>query len=580
MASTTIHGPADHRCPGCLPPVGLSVLADVRPARAVRPLLDRARPQPTSPAGTATGVADLIVVGSVVTMDPARPAAEALAIRDGRIVAVGTEDEVRAHAGPDTEVLALGDDVVLPGFVEPHMHLWTTALFDAFLDCSPLTHDSHLDVFALLAEAGSTTPAGGWVRGQLWDPSLFPDAPPLDRDLLDVLVPDHPAFVMNASMHFAYLNSRALEAVGLTDDTPDPEGGFYGRTDGRLDGVLGEFGAIAPAVGHLPRLSHDEFLETLVRIGRVAAAAGVTAIHEAATGTLFGATELDLLRGLAAADRLPVRVGVAILDAARQALDGCAPGDGDDLVRLVSWKLIADGSNQGRSGRLREPYLGSDERGRANYADDDLRERMARAAAEGWQLMVHANGDAALDQVLDAYEAIGPGPERRHRIEHSSLASDEHFARMAALGVSPSFLMNHVYYWGHAFRDDVLGPDRAATLDAAASARRHDLRISFHSDYRVSPISPLRSVQTAITRELRAGGTLNPDEAITVDEALRAVTIDAAWQTHRDDAIGSIEVGKLADLVVLSANPRKVDPSAIADIEVRATYLAGRPVEA
>ena len=193
--------------------------------------------------------------------------------------------------------------------------------------------------------------------------------------------------------------------------------------------------------------------------------------------------------------------------------------------------------------------------------------------------MVHANGDAALDQVLDAYEAIAPDPARRHRIEHSSLAGDDHFARMADLGVSPSFLMNHVYYWGHEFLDDILGPVRAATLDAAADARRHGLRISLHSDYRVTPISPLRSVQTAVTRQLRSGGTLNPDEAISVADALRAVIIDAAWQTHSDDRVGSLEVGKDADLVLLSADPAPVDPATIADIEVRATYLAGRLVD-
>ena len=566
--------PFDHSCPGCVPHEAFAILADVR---ADRPA---SRRQATATDRRASsGPADLIVRGGVVTMDPARPSAEALAVRDGRILALGSVDDMAPHAGADTEVLDLGDDVAYPGFVEPHMHLWTTALFDAFFDCSPLTHRSHEDVFATLRAAAATTSDGGWVRGQLWDPSLFPGAPPLDRDLLDELVPDHPAFVMNASMHFAYLNSRALAAVGLDDDSPDPEGGFYGRRAGRLDGVLGEFGAISPAVARLPRLSHDEFLATLARIGGVAAAAGVTRIHEAATGTLFGAAELDLLHELATADRLPVRVGVAVLDSARPRFDGCQPGDGDDRVRVTSWKLIADGSNQGRSGRLRDPYIGTDERGVANHSTADLRDRMARAAAEGWQLMVHANGDAALDQVLDAYEAIAPDPARRHRIEHSSLAGDDHFARMAALGVSPSFLMNHVYYWGHAFRDDILGPERAATLDAAASARRHGLRISLHSDYRVSPISPLRSVQTAVTRQLRAGGTLNPDEAISVEEALRAVTIDAAWQTHSDDRCGSLEVGKDADLVVLSADPRQVAPTTIADIEVRATYIAGRLVD-
>ncbi len=565
----TTHPRLGHGCPGCAPPALLAALADPRIGLAARP----GRRHVTRPG------ADLVVRGRIVTMDPARPNVEAMAVRDGRIVALGTPEEVDGHAAPDTEVLDLGDAVCYPGFVEPHMHLWATALFHRFVDCSPLTHARHDDVFADLAEAGAVATEGDWVCGKLWDPSLFVDAPALDRDLLDRLVPDHPALVMNASMHFAYLNSRALEAVELHDDSPDPPGGVLGRRDGRLDGVLGELPAIFPALRALPPLGHDALLDGLVEVARIAAAAGVTKVHDAGSGALFGAAELDLLRELADADRLPVRVSVALLDSARAAVDGLRPGDGDDMVRATSWKLITDGSNQGRSGHLREPYLGRDERGEANYATDDLVARMTRAVDEGWQLMVHANGDAAIDQALDAYEALGPDPERRHRIEHSSLASEEHFARMAALGVSPSFLMNHVYYWGRALRDDVLGPERAATLDACASALRHDLRISLHSDFNVSPIAPLRSVQTAVTREMRDGGdVLNTAERITVEQALRAVTIDAAWQTHTDHEIGSLEVGKRADLVLLSADPQRVAPDEIAAIEVLGTRLAGQPV--
>lgn len=568
MIESTQHR-VDHGCPGCTPPAVLAALADVRTGIASRP----APPRPERPG------ADLLVHGRIVTMDPDNPVAEALAVRDGRIVAVGTAEEVDGAAAPGTEVLELGEAVCYPGFVEPHMHLWATALFQRFVDCSPLTHDTYEGAFADLSEAGAVAAEGEWVCGKLWDPSLFTDAPHLDRDLLDRLVPDHPTLVVNASMHFAYLNSRALEAIELHDDSPDPPGGVLGRTaDGRLDGVLGELPAIFPALRALPQLGHEGLLDALSEVAHIASAAGVTKVHDAGSGSLFGAAELDLLRELAATDRLPVRVSVALLDAARSAVDGLRPGDGDAMVRATSWKLITDGSNQGRSGHLREPYLGRDDRGQPNYATDDLAARMVRADEEGWQLMVHANGDAAIDQALDAYEVVGPDPERRHRIEHSSLATDEHFARMAALGVSPSFLMNHVYYWGRALRDDVLGPERADTLDACASALRHGLRISFHSDFNVSPIAPLLSVQTAVTRVMRDGGeVLNPDERISVEQALRAVTIDAAWQTHTDDEIGSLEVGKRADLVLLAADPQQVAPDDIAAIEVLGTRLAGHP---
>jgi predicted amidohydrolase YtcJ len=192
--------------------------------------------------------------------------------------------------------------------------------------------------------------------------------------------------------------------------------------------------------------------------------------------------------------------------------------------------------------------------------------------------MVHANGDAALDLTVGAYDkalANAPAKDLRHRIEHCSLADDEHFRAMAELGISPSFLMNHVYYWGSALRDHILGPDRTGRLDAAASALRHGLRPSFHSDYSVSPMSPLLAVQTAVTRVTRDGSVLNPAEGIDVMSALRAVTIDAAWQTHCDGQIGSLTPGKYADFVVLSDDPRTVDPSSIGAIGVHQTRLAG-----
>ena len=249
------------------------------------------------------------------------------------------------------------------------------------------------------------------------------------------------------------------------------------------------------------------------------------------------------------------------------------------MVRATSWKLVADGSNQGRTGYQREPYLGSAERGAANYTADQLQEAIRYAHDRGWQVMVHANGDAAIDVTLEAYEKALAGAEPtdlRHRIEHCSIADDGHFRRMAAAGISPSFLMNHVYYWGKALRDNILGPGRANRLDAVASALRYGLRPSFHSDYSVSPIYPLRSVQTAVTRSMRDGGQiLNADERISAEAALRAVTIDAAWQTHTDHVLGSLEPGKYADFAILSSDPRTVDPSAIGDITVQQTRLGG-----
>jgi predicted amidohydrolase YtcJ len=550
--------------PGVVPEIRES--GSSRPALAGRP--DRA---------------DLLVLGTIVTMNPAQPEARALAVRSGRVLALGSQDEIDGLRGPDTEIVELGGQVALPGLIEPHMHLWGTVIFDSWLDCSPLANPAFDAVVERLRHEAASACPGQWVTGKLFDPSLYPGEPVLTAAILDRIAPENPVLVANASMHFLYVNSKALALARITAQTPDPPGGSYFRAGGVLTGVVSEMAAMLPVLRAVPRLTHDELLDGLAAILAKAASAGVTKVHEAATGSLLGTSELDILHGLAAAGRLSARITTAQLDQARAAFEqaGVRAGDGDDMVRATSWKLIADGSNQGRTGYQRGPYLGSAGRGAANCTADQLQEAIRYAHDRGWQVMVHANGDAAIDVTLEAYEKALAGAEPkdlRHRIEHCSIADDGHFRRMAAAGISPSFLMNHVYYWGRALRDNILGPGRANRLDAVASALRHGLRPSFHSDYAVSPIYPLRAVQTAVTRSMRDGGeVLNADERISAESALRAVTIDAAWQTHADSVLGSLEPGKHADFAILSSDPRRVDSSAIGQITVQQTRLGGVP---
>jgi predicted amidohydrolase YtcJ len=559
------------------------------PDPAVSRLLDVAGPvdEAVGPATEATSqpshaYADQLFVGIAVTMDEGRPHADAVAVKDGRIVGVGTAAELRALVGPLTRSVELGEGVLYPGLVEPHMHLWATALIYRWLDCSPFTHSTLQDLLDELKAAASAAKPGAWILGSGFDPSLFPGFPELGRLELDAVSADHPVAVMNASMHFSYVNSKALEIAGIADAAPDPPGGHFGRdADGRVNGVLGEMGAVGLMLEYIDRLSLPGLVDNIQAITDDAARVGVTTMREAATGALMGEKEVTLLRELSTAGRLRTRISLAVLDDKATEWDSkhVYPGAGDDLVWIGARKIVGDGSNQGRSGYLHEPYLGTAERGAMNIEPSALAERIAWCEEHGWQLMVHANGDAATQVVAQAFEkALGGkrGKDLRHRIEHCSLVDDGVFETMASVGVSPSFLINHVYLWGRTLRDNLLGPERAHLLDRTARAAELGLRFSLHSDYNVSAINPLHYVRVAATRDMVGGGTLNEAERVSVHDALRAVTIDAAWQLHADDVLGSISVGKYADFVVLDRDPEQVDPGEIDQIRVVQTWMGGK----
>jgi len=524
--------------------------------------------------------------GRIITMNEAMPEAEAIAVRHKKILAIGSREDVEGHCGHRTKKVELGSKIMYPGFVEPHMHIWSTAIIYKWLDCSPFENKSVDDVLLKIKKGVEEAKSGEWVTGKLYDPSLFPGNPDLTVRELDPISPNNPVSMLNASQHFAYVNSKALELIGYTDATPDPPGGTIYRDDqGHLTGVLGEIPAIAPALKKMNKLKIAvELPENITAITRDAARVGVTCMREALTGALLGEKEILLLKMMKDTGGLHTRLNVAVSDNKAEVWEKSkhvAPGYGDDLLRIGAWKIVSDGSNQGRSGYLKEPYLNTDTRGMLDLTEDDLLKRIAWCEENGWQLMVHANGDAAIEMVTNAYYSVlkkAGSKGLRHRIEHCSLVpSDDLFEKMAEVGVSPSFLINHVFYWGRAFKDHLIGEGRAMYLDRVASALSHGLKFTLHSDYNVSPINPLHYIQVAVTRKMWDGGeVLNPDQRISVYDALKAMTVNSAWQLNMDDAIGSLEPGKYADLVILDRDPQEVEPDEIDSIQVIETWMNGR----
>ena len=548
---------------------------------------------PIQPANLAaanpTGAtADTLVVGTIATGVPGAPTAEAMAISGGKIIGIGSMSDVESLVGPSTTTVK-PDGIVTPGLVEPHMHIWTSLLNYTWTDMSHVACPTFDDVVALVKSTAAQTPAGQYVLGKLFDPSLYPGEPDLTRAILDQVAPNNPVLVWNASGHFMYANTAAFEMVSITAQTADPAGGFFYRANGELTGVIGEPAAIQLMIAKLPKPTAAEVTSSILGIMNAAAAVGVTSMRDAATGALVGPAELGLLHQMNGAKRLPVRLSTAQFAAgtggkspadvaAAWKAAGVTPFSGDEMVRADAWKIVSDGSNQGRSGYFLQPYLGENNGGHADFTPEDLRALIKAGLDDGWQLMTHTNGDAAVEFVLTAYEEMLPGygkNDLRHRMEHVSFTTDDQLARMVAAGVSPSFLMNHVYYWGAAFRDTILGPERAGRLDRVASAYKAGLRPSLHSDYNVTEIQPLLSARTAVLRNLQADGSiLNPAECATPEQALTAITTNAAWQIHADDR-GTLEVGKRADFALMSENPWTSDAATWADIKVYATYIDG-----
>ncbi len=524
----------------------------------------------------------IILAERIYTMDARDTVVDAVAIRGGRILRTGKRSDILGLKGRRTRVVDLGDYTVLPGFVDPHMHSNFAGL-RPWLDVGPFSTPTMDDARTKIRNAAAMAGQGVWVQAKMLDPSIMPGRP-FSRQDLDQLSPNVPVFILESNGHNAYANSRAIELAGLTKDTPDPPQGRFERgPDGSLTGRLEEPPAFQPFIQVMTAPSASELVEYLRADLNDAAAKGCTALHDCGVGGLFAEADISLIEA-ALQDTPPVRYAGMLVSTHYEKWKqmGLRPGLHSPNFSFSGIKAWSDGSNQGLTGYQRKPYLNSSNRGALNYSPEEIETLVRTLHADGWPIGIHANGDAAIDVVLDAFER-GTGGEGghkyRHRIEHCSILHDDQIRRMKALGISPSFLIGHVHYWGRAFRDRLLGPERANRLDPCRSALAGGLRISLHSDYNVTPIDPLRCIENAVLRDMNeGGGILNPAECISPLEAIRAVTIDAAWQCHLDDVCGSLEVGKSADLVVLERDPTTVSPDTLRSIRIHSTWLGGQEV--
>ena len=498
-----------------------------------------------------TSSADLILLnGRIYTLDrPSR--AEALAISGGRIAALGCDEEVQALAGEGTETIDLQGRTVLPGFTDAHTHLVSTGLAETvYLDLAETRSREELleRVRAALGERAE----GEWLIGRGWDESRWEEGGYVTRADLDRVAPENPVALFRVDGHLLSLNSKALERVPLPAELRDRADLEHGLL--REEAAWWFHDRIEP--------EPDELKRAIEAAVRKAHSLGITSVHE-----IVKSSYIRVYRELR--PRLRVYLNPKVEYAEELYRTGLSTGFGDEWLRLGGIKIFADGSIGAGNAALAEPYRDRDHQGRLNYEPDELFQIVRRAHEHGWQVMAHAIGDRAIGMVLKAYERAEIGPDDRYRIEHLELATAEQLERAAELGVIASMQPNFVKWAGPGgLYETRLGAERTGRIGPHRLVLDNGIRLACGSD--CMPLGPLFGIHWAVNAS-------HPAQRLTVEEALRCYTLGGAQASFEEDLKGSLAPGKLADLVVLSADPFE-HPEEMEKIEVEMTFVGGELV--
>ncbi len=558
---------------------------------------------------SADTAADIVFYGGpIVTVNDAQPSAEAVAVKDGTIVAVGAENEIRATLiDPNTRVIDLAGKTLLPGFIDGHGHFMNAPRIATWANVSlePVGPVKAIpDILKVLVDhvAAKNIAKGEWVMAYGYDASGLAEKRELTRRDIDSVLPDRPVMAIHVSNHGAVLNSMAMKIFDITADTPTPEAGVILREPGsnRPAGLIMET-AFMPVFAKVPQPDEAELLDLLRPAQEIYARAGVTTAQEGATH----ADELTFLRKAAEENRLYIDVVSLPFIAEVPKIfteyltintDGRPVAIGDpslefntykNRLKLGGVKFVFDGSPQGRTAFWTKPLLTGGPSGEKDWVGepsfpkdvfDSLYKKMADRNIQIWS---HANGDAAIDLVIGAADGAGirAGDDRRHVVVHSQCMRPDQLDRYVKLGLSASFFVTHTYFWGDVHVAN-LGRERAFFISPMKSAQAKGIPFSNHCDFSITPLDPMRMIWSSVQRKSKTGIVIGPDERIDVMTAIKALTIIPAWHYREEASKGSIEVGKLADLVILDKNPLTVPVDDIPGIKVVETLKEGRTIYA
>ena len=537
--------------------------------------------------------ADTIFFGdNIVTMDPQQPTVEAVAVRGETIVAAGSMDEVMAMEGPSTRVVDLGDNALLPGFIDSHGHFLGAGRDEESLGLHPppVGDVNNIDDVVRKVRAWideHDIPPGEVVAGRGYDDSLLEEGRHPTREDLDRASTEHLIVLTHVSGHLTTINSAALAASDITADTPDPPGGHVRRMEGSMEpnGVLEETARGLLAFERVPSQSGEELDDLIRRSIDIYLSHGTTTIQD-------GGTALEQAEAFqAAADREPFKADVAAFARNRNS-----PGEVPDVpytrgyqngFRVAGVKLMLDGSPQGRTAWVTIPYEEGPPGAPPDYVaygvmdPDEYKAAAGGLIRNGIPIIVHANGDAAMDLMIDGVAegvaGMDPMPDHRSVIIHAQLMRADQLDRAAELNVVPSFFAAHSFFWGDWHRRS-FGEERGNNVSPVGWALERGVSFTVHNDASVVPPHMMRLVSITVNRRTRSGHILGPHQRPTVMQALHAVTLGGAYQYFEEDTKGSITVGKQADLVILGESPLTSDPANLEFIPILETFSRGRSV--
>jgi predicted amidohydrolase YtcJ len=527
-------------------------------------------------AAPATSVAPELIVsnGNVLTQDDANPAAEAFAIKDGRFVAVGSSDDVRNLASPNTQIIDAAGMTVVPGFIDAHSHPSGAGL-NALRNVNT-NLGSIRAIQDALRERARRTPRGEWIVGYMYDDTKQEEGRPLLRRDLDEVSLDHPIVVGHRGGHTGVYNSKAFELAGVTAATPDPFGGHFEHENGELTGKVAER---ARAVFDVPNTStREERAAGVARICQEMNAAGLTSVHSAGTGSADFVAYQDAYAAGDLTFRMTAMARGGSYTALREA--GVRSGFGDEWLRVGAVKLAVDGSASERTMAMSTPYEGRpDDYGILTMTQEQVHEIVDEAHQAGWQIAIHANGDVAIDMVLNAYERAQrqwPREDARHRLEHCSLVNPSLLRRIADGGYVPAPFYTYAHYHGEKWIE--YGEEKMEWMFAHKAFLDHGIMVAPASDHSPGPYEPLMALQSMVTRKDFGGRVWGSSQRITLDQALKVCTLHGAYASFEENEKGTITAGKLGDFVILAEDPHDVEPDLIKTIRVVRTVVGGRTV--